>query len=160
MKFLHLLLIFVLLFFFAGAVLAQDDAPLDDTAVRLDIQALSGADEAEVLAESLLKLIYNSVYLPFAAPLVLLLVAVSKRFTTLNANILSLFFSVIIWAFWIAANEVGLGGQFESIVSGVTTIAVAVLGSTITPAASGKLYAFARDHDVALFGFERTPQAA
>ena len=74
--------------------------------------------------------------------------------------ILSLFFSVLIWAFWIAANEVGLGGQFESIVSGVTTIAVAVLGSTITPAASGKLYAFARDHDVALFGFERTPQAA
>ncbi len=156
---IRIVIALLLVFGFASSFVLADSLEEDGMpAFSVDVSAVSGEDEAAVLAESMLTLIYNATYLPFAAPLILLLVGLTKRFTTINANILNLFFSVFIWAFWIAATEVGLGGQFESIIGGLATIGTAVLGTVLSSAGAGKLYDFSKSNDIAFFGFERNSQ--
>lgn len=166
--------IFILLFGLLGVVSAQEDvspdgesslvdeAPVVDEAAddgfSIDITATSYKDRLAVFSEMLFRLIYNLVYLPFAAPLVQLLVQFTKRFTSdkINAKILGLFFSTIMFGIWIAANEIGYGGQFESVIAGITTIGVSLLGVGLTTTGSGKLYDFWKAQKIPGLGFSRT----
>lgn len=141
-----------LLLILAVPVAAQD----------VQIPAVSFADPHETLAENLFALIYNATYLPFAAGMVTLLTALSKRANFLQhvqSNVLALFWTVILWALWTGANQIGYGSQFESITSSLTTIGVAVLGVTGTAIASGTLYRVSAAQNVAIVGYQREKKA-
>jgi hypothetical protein len=127
-------------------------------AQEVQLPAVSYDDPYETLAENLFSLVYNATYLPFAAGMVTLLTALSKRLRALNdvqANVLALFWTVIVWALWTGANQIGYGALFESMTSTLTTLGVAVLGVTGTAIASGKLYRVSAAQNVALVGYQR-----
>jgi small-conductance mechanosensitive channel len=170
MKIFQLILLFVLLFGLLGVVSAQEsDAPtgensevlLDEAAndsFSFDIPATSYKDRIGVFAEILFRLIYNLAYLPVAAPLVQALVQLSKRFTSekINPKLLSLLFTVLVFGIWVAANEIGYGGQFESVLAGLGTIGISLLGITLSTAGSGKIYDFAKAQKIPMLGYARS----
>lgn len=152
MKLLQIVMLCVVVLLVAVPVAAQD----------VQIPAVSYADPYETLAENLFALIYNATYLPFAAGMVTLLTALSKRVSFLQdtqSNALALFWTVVLWALWTGANQIGYGSQFESITSSLTTIGIAVLGVTGTAIASGKLYRVSAAQNVAIVGYQREKKA-
>lgn len=164
---LHMLIIFVLIFSLTGAlVMAQDDTLLDEDVPLLEeaggfgfeIAATSYENRIQVFAEMFFRLIYNLVYLPIAAPLVHILVQLTKRFAsdTISAPLLNFIFTVAMFAIWIAANEIGYGGQFESVLAGLTTIGAGVLGVTLSTSASSQLFNFSKGQKLPVLGYSRT----
>jgi hypothetical protein len=147
-KLLQIVLVCVVVMMLAVPVAAQD----------VQMPAVGPGDQYETLAANLFALIYNATYLPFAAGMVTLLTALSKRVKALGnvqSNVLALFWTVIVWALWTGANEIGYGALFESVTSTLTTLGVAVLGVTGTAIASGKLYQVSAAQNVALVGYSR-----
>ncbi|MDQ7034332.1 MAG: hypothetical protein Q9P01_05705 [Anaerolineae bacterium] len=118
----------------------------------------NGAPPVETIAESLIRLIYNATFLPFAAGMVTVATAFTKRIGFLkrtSSSILSLWWTVLLWAIWIIATQAGFGGQFENLITGLTTIGAAMLGITLTPMAAGKIYQSAKSQNVAIIGHSR-----
>jgi hypothetical protein len=118
----------------------------------------NGTPSLETIFESLVKLIYNATFLPFAAGMVVVATAFTKRIPFLksvSSSVLSLWWTVLLWAIWIIATQAGFGGQFESLISGLTTIGAAMLGITITPMVAGKIYQSANAQNVAIIGHSR-----
>jgi len=118
---------------------------------ELDLQ-----DSVYIFAENLFTLIADATYLPFAMGFVLILTAIFKRFITVDANVLVLLFTVIIWVLWLVAKQWGYGNQFESIIQGLTVMLSAIGGMILTPMGSQWLYEQSRERNVALFGYQRT----
>lgn len=148
---LFMLFIAVLLWVISPA-LAQDTSAT--------IVLPNGALPVETIWENIVRLIYNATFLPFAAGMVIVATALTKRIPFLksvSSNVFSLWWTVLIWAIWIFATQVGFGGQFESLIAGLTTIGAAMLGIIITPIAAGKLYQSANAQGVAIIGYSRTP---
>lgn len=119
----------------------------------------NGALPLDVFFESLLLLIYDATYLPFAAGMVVILTALAKRIPfmrRINGNLIALWFTVILWVLWLGATEIGYGGQFESLITGLTTLGSAALGITVTPIAAGRVYGAARANQVAIIGHSRS----
>lgn len=118
----------------------------------------AGTPPVETIAESLVRLIYNATYLPFAAGMVVVATAFSKRIAFLksvSSSVMSLWWTVLLWAIWVIATQAGFGGQFETLIAGLTTIGSMMLGITLTPIAAGKLYQSAKAQDVAIIGRSR-----
>ena len=134
-------------------VLAQEDIP---TIVVPNISAPLG-----VMLDSIIRLVYDATYLPFAAGMVMVLTALSKRIPLLRraaSSVLSLWWTIVLWAFWIGATEAGFGGQFESVLTIMTTIGAAALGITVTPMLASKVYSQANTRGVAVLGYSRPSQ--
>ena len=120
----------------------------------------NGSASLETVLASVIRLVYDATYLPFAAGMVMVLTALSKRAPFLRgvtSSVLSLWWTVILWTFWIGATEVGFGGQFESLIAMMTTIGAAALGITATPMLASKVYAQANASGVAVLGYSRPP---
>lgn len=149
---LLMVIISLLLMAAPATVLAQD------TAIVLP----NGALPLDVFFESLLLLIYDATYLPFAAGMVVILTALAKRIPfmrPINGNLIALWFTVILWVLWLGATEIGYGGQFESLIAGLTTLGSAALGITVTPIAASRVYGAARSNEVAIIGHSRSQSA-
>ena len=147
MKIKTLFNIFLVLFvlFLTAPVFAQDGA----------IVMANGTPPIDSIAENLVRLIYDATYLPFAAGMVVVATAFSKQIPLLNraeSSVHSLLWTVVLWSAWVGANQIGYGGQFESVITGLTTIGAAMLGITLTPMAAGKVYDTAKAQKVALLG--------
>ena len=115
-----------------------------------------------LVLESIIRLVYDATYLPFAAGMVMVLTALSKRAPFLRqaaSSVLSLWWTVILWAIWIGATEAGFGGQFESVLTVMTTIGAAALGITVTPMLASKVYSQANTRGVAVLGYKRPKPA-
>jgi hypothetical protein len=117
-----------------------------------------GTPPVATILENIVLLVYNATYLPFAAGMVLVATAFSKRIPFLksvSSSVLSLWWTVLLWAIWIVATQAGFGGLFENLLTGLTTIGAAMLGITLTPMAAGKLYETANAQRVAIIGYKR-----
>lgn len=166
-KVLFLIILVLTLFVATAVVMAQDSSNGETTTTvvssgpgfSLDIPAVSYKDRIKSFAEIFFRLIYNLAYLPVASPLVQLLVQVTKRFTasSISAPMLNFMFTVIMFVIWIVVNEIGYGGQFDSVVSALTTIGTSVLSISLSAAGSSKLYQFARGVELPILGYSRTP---
>ncbi len=143
-----LILIVLLLVFPAVTLLAQGDS--------VTVTVPQGASP-DVIFEALFKLLYNATYLPFAAGMVTVLTALSKRlFDDISSSAQAFFWTVILWALWTAATELGYGAQFESLIDGLTTIGAAALGIPLSTLAAGRLYEAAKAGQVAVIGHSRS----
>lgn len=111
----------------------------------------------DVIFEALYKLLYNATYLPFAAGMVTVLTALSKRlFDDISSSAQAFFWTVILWVLWTGATELGYGAQFESVIDGLTTIGAAALGIPLSNLAAGRLYEAAKTGNVAVIGHSRS----
>lgn len=115
--------------------------------------------DVQDLANNLFSLISQATYLPFAAPLVVLLVGLFKRIPFLantSAPALSLFFSVLVWAGFIFARDAGFATEFQTSVESLTKMGEMVLGFIFVPAVSTTLYNYANKQNVAILGHSRS----
>lgn len=163
-KFMLMLLI-VLLAFIAMPLLAQDEEPaapqqaevVPDESV-FGAQLVSEPTPADDAARTLLEALYTIVYIPMAAPLIVILVNVMKTvplFDRFSSQVLTFIWNAVIWILFTLMKQAGYGGYFDSILNSATTIAtllLAVLGSQL---ASNQLYNVARDNAVPVIGYNR-----
>lgn len=162
----NLLAILLILALFALPAIAQEateeplPAPVEEP-ILVDAPVVLETDELESTANQFFTLISNATYLPFAAGFVLLVVSLLKRAPFIgntNTNVLRLFVSVLVWAAYIYAKENGGAAQFESTISGLTTIGGAFLSVIATEVSSAKLYDVAQANKIAVLGHAKTPQ--
>jgi hypothetical protein len=172
MRVLKSLFILLLVLLLPLAVMAQEEtseeAPVvlgnagDDGVLVVPYGSEANAattEQVETLARGLFTLLWNTAYIPFAAPLVLVLTALSKRLPLkISSPTYVFFWTVITWALYLAATHIGYANQFESVVTSLATLGATMLGLTITPVAAGGLYKYANKNNVALIGKSNTPQ--
>lgn len=167
MKLQNLFTLLLILALFALPVLAQEateeplPAPVDEP-ILVDAPVVLETNELESTANQFFTLLSNATYLPFASGFVLLVIALLKRAPIIgnaNTNVLRLFVSVLVWAAYIYAKESGGAEQFQSTISGLTTIGGAFLGVLATEGGSSKLFDLAKSNNVAVLGHSKTPQA-
>jgi hypothetical protein len=115
----------------------------------------------ETVFTNLFKLLWNAAYLPFAVPMVTVLVALSKRvFTSVSSPTLVIFWTVVIWLLFLAATQLGYENQFETAITSLATLGATFLGITLTPALAGVMYDYAKANEVAIIGYSRTTLAS
>jgi hypothetical protein len=134
-------------------------APVDEP-ILVDEPVVLETNELDSTANQFFTLISNATYLPFASGFVLLVIALLKRAPYIgntNTNVLRLFVSVLVWAAYIYAKESGGAAQFESTISGLTTIGGAFLGVLATEGGSSKLFEMAKNNKVAILGHSKSP---
>lgn len=157
-------LIFILLLLLAVPVLAQGEPGL---------VASSGSGLQMLLADSLRAVLLqlSKVIVPFAGPVVALLVAILKPVTNFTipginwrfyvpSNVLAFVLSVIVGVGFVGATELGYGGQFESIVSTFSTVSAAILSIIGTQVAARKTYDLAKSQNVYVLGYSRKADSA
>lgn len=148
--FRKLMFVLFMLVVFGMPVAAQEKI---DESAAIDVER-----SIELISDNLFSLLYNATYLPFAAGLVTVLVSLSKRISYLSrvsSPVMVMFWTVMLWAVWVAANESGYGSQFENMVGALTSIGSVVLGVSVTPMVAGRLYDAARRDGVAVVGYQR-----
>lgn len=132
--------------------------PVAAQGIEVPAIPVATGDQAQTLADNLFSLLYNATYLPFAAGLVTILVSLSKRIIYLSgvsSPALVMFWTVILWVLWTAANELGYGSVFESLITMLTSIGSAVLGIAVTPMIAGRIYSEAKAQGVSVIGYQR-----
>jgi hypothetical protein len=175
MRVLKSLFILLLVLLLPLAVVAQEEAETpEETSVILGNAGDDGVlvvpygseantattEQVETLARGLFTLLWNTAYIPFAAPLVMVLTALSKRLPLkISSPTYVFFWTIVTWALYLAATHIGYANQFESVVTSLATLGATFLGLTITPVAAGGLFKYANKHNVALIGTAKTPQA-
>jgi hypothetical protein len=152
---LFMLFIVALLWLIAPA-LAQDSSPAI-------IVLPEGTPSFEVAAEGIIAIVYTVISQPFLAPLVVLLVAVSKRAAFLKRfsdQSLNFVWSAILFGAWVFATKLGIAAQFETGIAALTalltTVGTYVLGLTLTSVSSSKFYQQAKAQGVAVLGYSRS----
>ena len=163
MRFLYRVLLLVLLLtLLVLPVLAQDSQP-----VIVPYGSSLVSLQLEELAHNFFGLLWNAAFLPFAAPLVMLLTALVKRIMAplpqrfqISSNVLVFSWTVLIWLLYVGATEFGYANQFESVVTSLGTVGGTILGMTLTPAAAGLVYQHARVQGVPILGYSRGPSAS
>jgi hypothetical protein len=119
------------------------------------------SDQLETVGTNLFKLLWNAAYLPFAVPMVAVLVALSKRvFTGVSSPTLVIFWTVVIWLLFLLATQFGYENQFETAITSLATLGATFLGITLTPALAGVMYDYAKANEVAIIGYSRPVKAA
>lgn len=148
----HYLKIFILLTLFCLLLAAPVAAQQDNLIVS------TNDPQVAFVVEAVVKAFYNAVYLPFAAGMVVILVALTKRLPVINrihAAVLSLWWTAILWLLYTGATQLGFGGQFETVVQLLTTLGAAALGITFTPMLASQVYSRANKQGVAVLGYKR-----
>lgn len=118
--------------------------------------------DGESLAQNLFIAIWNAVYLPWAAGFVLLLTALCKRIpVNVSAPTWVFVWTVVVWAGWVIANQIGYGGFFENIIRGLVTIGSAIVFGAATPLAAGWGYGKVTSQNavgrpVAIIGYKKS----
>lgn len=122
-----------------------------------DVAVVAYENRLEQAFSQIMAGVFNLVYLPVSAPMVVLLTAVVKQiYIKIDPRVVSLAWSVALWALWVAANEAGYSSQFESIITGLTTIGYSVFGVVATDVAARSLFRQAKESEVPFIGFSRT----
>lgn len=149
---------------------STEEAPLIESPVLVDEPVLDTAPDGLVNAEvseqlytlglALFKLIWNAAYLPFAAPMVAVLVALFKRLPlNVSSPTWAFIWTIVLWIFFLAATQIGYADQFKTAVESLATLGATFLGITLTPALAGSVHAYANKKNVAIIGYSR-PVAA
>lgn len=149
-KLMNVVFVLVLVLVFVMPVAAQE----------LPVIPIATGTPVQNMADNLFSLLYNATYLPFAAGLVTILVSLSKRVSYLqsvSSPALVMFWTVMLWVLWTAANEIGYGSQFESVVGALTSLGGMVLGIAVTPMVAGRIYSEAKTQGVSVIGYQRAP---
>jgi len=107
--------------------------------------------------ELFVKLLADGTFLPVAAGLVVALTAIFKRFLpdNISSAVLALVFQVIVWIAYVVAVQLGYGSQFDTWISTITTIVVAIAGLVGSSFLATRAYVYASDREVPLFGYSR-----
>jgi hypothetical protein len=162
------LILVLLLAFVAFPLLAQEpteeateEAPAPVVVIGDLVVDPVVSDQLETVGTNLFKLLWNAAYLPFAVPMVAVLVALSKRvFTGVSSPTLVIVWTVIIWLLFLAATQLGYENQFETAITSLATLGATFLGITLTPALAGVMYDYAKANEVAIIGYSRPVKAA
>lgn len=166
---LRILALLMIILFVAAPVIAQDDdseAPAPETIVLPLVGADAVVDEGiidpfaelqEMFAPwvALVDGIANS---PWAITFIVLLTALTKLLpmtSKFNPRYISFLWSAVVTVIWIAAGKFGYQGQFEMILPSIATLGTAILGMTVLPIASGKLYDYANSNQIPIIGYSR-----
>jgi len=109
--------------------------------------------------EQLMQLLADTSYIAFAAPLVVIVVALLKRVPQL-ANVdaagMSLGVQVVVWLAYLVADHLGGGAQFQAWTEAGASIAQILLPLLMSEFASKGIYSLAKQTGVAVIGYERT----
>lgn len=130
--------------------LAQDTAPV----VVLE----NGTPSPELAIAALISALYTVVAQPFLAPLVTMLVGISKRakwLKNVRPETLNFVWSGALFIAWMIAAKFGFGAQFESGVSVLIGLGTYALGQFITPVTASAIYKQAKAQNVAVLGYRR-----
>lgn len=104
----------------------------------------------------LLNTLANLVYVPVAAPLVVILTSISKRLIQWgDAALHALVWSVLVWAVWAVASNVGYEAQYNDVVSALIILLPTIAGFFATSVTVPRLYDQARSQGVAIIGYRR-----
>lgn len=111
----------------------------------------------QAFLELFVKLLADGTFILVAAPLVVALTAIFKRFLpdNISSAVLALVFQVIVWIAYVVAVQLGYGSQFDSWISTITTIVVAIAGLVGSSFLATRAYNYAADREVPLFGYSR-----
>lgn len=167
-----LFILFSLLLLLSFSALAQENEATEEAVVAGETaedgilivpDGVETADaveqQLETVARNLFSLLWSAAYIPFAAPLVTVLTALSKRLPfNISSPVYVFFWTVVLWAIYLGATHIGYANQFESIVTGLATLGATLLGLTLTPVAAGGIYQYANKHNVAVVGKANTQQ--
>lgn len=106
--------------------------------------------------DMLLNTLANLVYVPVAAPLVVILTSISKRLIQYGeAALHALVWSVLAWAVWAVASNAGYEAQYNDVVSALIILLPTIAGFFVTSVAAPRLYQQARSQGVAVIGYRR-----
>jgi hypothetical protein len=167
-----LFILFTLLLLLSFSTLAQEEELTEEAPIEAVIEDATPivieddispvvSEQLETLGYSLFKLLWNMAYLPFAAPMVTVLTALSKRLPLkLSSPTWVFIWTIILWIAYLAATQIGYANQFESAITSFATLGAVLLGITFTPALAGNLYSFANDKNVAVIGYSRPALAS
>lgn len=155
------LLMMLALAFLVLPIVAQEgevteEAPLAEEAPVVIVVDPVVQNQAEAVFTNLVKLLWNAAFLPFAAPMALVMTSLSKRVLTKVSSPAQVFFwTVVLWLLYLGATQFGYANQFESLVGTLATLGATVFGITLTPAAAGALHSYAKKNNVAILGYSR-----
>ena len=107
--------------------------------------------------EMLIKTVTDITFVPAAAALVVVLTAISKKFISLGAGYIALFWQVVAWVAWVLALHFGYADQFTSIAATLTTVLTAILGLVGSSIGATAIYDRAVEKDIPGIGSARTP---
>lgn len=155
---LNLFILFAVLFLVVPAIHAQGDVVVPFGSGGLDMLF---HDIAQGLAVQFAKVI-----VPFAGPMIALLVNLLKPITNMNfkvfgkpafihANVLSFALSVIVGIGFMIFTEMGYGGQFETVVSTISTVSAAILSIMGTQVVASATYKVAKAQAIPIIGYSR-----
>jgi len=165
--------LFLLVVLFALPVLAMaqeatEAAQLPDTVPSdmSDVEIEDGTivpnpaveEQLETVFTNLVRLLWNAAYLPFAAPMVVVSVALLKRLPlAVSSSTWAFASTIVLWLLYLGATQLGFANQFETVISSLATIGASILGVTITPVLASNLHALASANRVPVLGYSKTP---
>jgi hypothetical protein len=121
-----------------------------------EIHLTVAENSLEQAAMAIFQLVFDITYLPFAAAFVLALTAILKRFISVPANVIAFACTILVWAGYRVAIEIGWGHQFETIIAALGTLGSSILGVLFTSVTSGYFYDKAKNSNVPILGYSRT----
>lgn len=151
------LFVFVIAIFILSLAVAPIYAQ-DTGSSSTSIVLPTGSPSPELAATAIISAIYTLIAQPFLAPLVTLLVSLSKRakwLKNVRPETLNFAWSGALFILWMIAAKFGFGAQFESGVSVLIGLGTYALGQTITPMAASAVYKQAKSQNVAVLGYRR-----
>lgn len=140
---------------------AAIETPLGDVVVSPDNETVEDNFQVQLIAfvAIVITAVWNLIYIPVAAPLVQLFTSVVKRLPVLSgtpSTMIAFFFTVVAWLVFVVMSQLGFGDRFDSVMTGLTTIASAVFGIPVTQAIASKMHAYAQQNGVPVLGHSRT----
>lgn len=106
--------------------------------------------------ERILALFNDITFVAWAAPLVVMLTALAKRFIPINAGLISLVFQAVIWIAYVILKQQGLDAQFQSWVEAAIVILQALLPLITSMFAAKGIYAAAVKYDIPALSYRRS----
>ena len=139
----------------ASEDVSSEGETLVEPAVEPDEEVVAGF-------EAFIKLLSNLSFLPIAAPAVIAITALLKRFipsTMISAGMLALVVQVVVWVAWILCKHFGYAMQFESWIDGLTTILAGVAAITVSAGATAVGYNALQRVKAPVVGQTRLPRS-
>lgn len=109
--------------------------------------------------ELIIKLLNDITFVAAAAPLVVALTAIFKRFipTTVSAPTIAITMQVLVWVAWVLAKHFGYEEQFGTWTNAFTTILSAIVGLAGSAFVATRIYREAHKQEVPLLGSDKRP---
>lgn len=151
---LFVFVVVILILSLAIAPIYAQDTGTSSTSIVLP----TGSPSPELAATAIISAIYTLIAQPFLAPLVTMLVSLSKRakwLKNIRPETLNFGWSGALFIAWMLAAKFGFGAQFESGVSLLIGLGTYALGQTITPMTASAVYKQAKAQNVAVLGYSR-----